>query len=95
MTVITQVTREYISVNEDGYRIGESHHHARIPDYIVDAILHLRESHNLGYGTISTIFSSHNIRRSTVAKIAKGQRRCQTPDRWKTIYKTRKTYRNC
>ena len=91
MAVITQVTREYISVNEDGYRIGESHHHARIPEYIVQAIRDLRESHNLGYGTLCTIFQSHNIRRETVGKICRYEIRCQTPDRWKTIYKTRKT----
>ena len=49
MAVITQTTREYIPVNEDGYRIGEFHHQARIPEYIIQAILDLRETYNLGY----------------------------------------------
>ena len=48
MAVITQTTREYIPVNEDGYRIGEFHHQARIPEYIIQAILDLRETYNLG-----------------------------------------------
>ena len=90
MAVITQTTREYIPVNEDGYRIGEFHHQARIPEYIIQAILDLRETYNLGYGTLSTIFS---LPRGTIAKICKYQIRGQTPDRWKTIYETRKTYR--
>ena len=93
MAVITQTTREYIPVNENGYRIGEFHHQARIPEYIIQAILDLRETYNLGYGTLSTIFSSHKIRRETIGKICRYEIRCQTPDRWKTIYKTRKTYR--
>ena len=90
MTAITQVTRSYIAVNDQGYRIGESHHQNTIPDIVVDAIRELREDFNLGYGTLSTIFS---LPRGTIAKICKYQIRGQTPDRWKTIYKTRTSYR--
>ena len=93
MTAITQVSRTYIAVNSEGYRINSSHHNCRIRETVVDAIRELREDFNLGYGTLSTIFSSHKIRRETIGKICRYEIRCQTPDRWKTIYKTRKTYR--
>ena len=90
MTAITQVTREYIAVNDLGYRIGSSHHNSSISDQVIDAIRELREVYNLGYGTLATIFS---LPRGTCAKIAKYQIRGQTPDRWKTVYETRKTFR--
>ena len=90
MTAITQVTREYIAVNDLGYRIGSSHHNSSISDQVIDAIRELREDFDLGYGTLSTIFS---LPRGTIAKICKYQIRGQTPDRWKTIYKTRTAYR--
>ena len=90
MTAITQVTREYIAVNDQGYRINHSHHNCRIDQTVVDAIRELREDFDLGYGTLSTIFS---LPRGTIAKICKYQIRGQTPDRWKTIYKTRTAYR--
>ena len=90
MTAITQLTREYIAVNEQGYRINSSHHNCRISDDVIDAIRELRDDYNLGYGTLSTIFS---LPRGTIAKIIKCQIRGQTPDRWKTIYKTRTAYR--
>ena len=93
MTAITQVTREYIAVNDLGYRIGESHPQNSIPDIVVDAIRELRDDYNLGYGTLSIIFSSHKIRRETIGKICRYEIRGQTPDRWKTIYKTRTAYR--
>ena len=89
MTAITQLTREYIAVNSEGYRIGTSHHNCKISDQTIDAIRDLNEE-GLGYGTLSTIF---NLPRGTIAKIAKYQIRGQTPDRYKTIYKTRTTYR--
>ena len=88
MTAITQVTREYIAVNDLGYRIGSSHHNSSISDQVIDAIRELREE-GLGYGTLSIIF---NLPRGTIAKICKYQIRGQTPDRWKTIYKTRTSY---
>ena len=89
MTAITQLTREYIAVNSEGYRIGTSHHNCKISDQTIDAIRDLNEE-GLGYGTLSTIF---NLPRGTIAKICKYQIRGQTPDRYKTIFKTRTTYR--
>ena len=89
MTAITQLTREYIAVNSEGYRIGTSHHNCKISDQTIDAIRDLNEE-GLGYGTLSTIF---NLPRGTIAKICKYQIRGQTPDRYKTIFKNRTTYR--
>ena len=89
MAAITQLTREYIAVNSEGYRIGTSHHNCKISDQTIDAIRDLNEE-GLGYGTLSTIF---NLPRGTIAKICKYQIRGQTPDRYKTIFKTRTAYR--
>tara|TARA_R100001015_G_C4620986_1_gene178076 strand:- start:319 stop:594 length:276 start_codon:yes stop_codon:yes gene_type:complete len=89
MTAITQLTREYIAVNSEGYRIGSSHHNCKISDQTIDAIRDLNEE-GLGYGTLSTIF---NLPRGTIAKICKYQIRGQTPDRYKTVYKIRTAYR--
>jgi len=90
MIPITQVTREYVQVNSEGYRINSSHWNCSIDQSVVDSILLLRDEFNLGYGTLGKVF---NLPRGTIAKIIKGRIRCQTPDRWKTIYKTRTSYR--
>ena len=46
MTAITQVTREYIAVNDLGYRIGSSHHNSSISDQVIDGqdVLIIRET---------------------------------------------------
>ncbi len=90
MIPITQVTREYLEVNEQGYRINSSHHNSSISQHVVDAIRLLREDYNLGYGTLGLIFQ---LPRGTCAKIANYRIRGQTADRFKTIYKTRTAYR--
>ena len=79
-----------VGVTDTGHRCSEDHHNCRISDEVIDAIRELREVYNLGYGTLATIFS---LPRGTCAKIAKYQIRGQTPDRWKTVYETRKTFR--
>lgn len=71
-----------IAVNENGYRIGSSHHNATIPDEIIDKIRDLHEDENIGYRRLAKMF---NLSRSVIQKICKYDRRAQTPDRWKTI----------
>lgn len=71
-----------VAVNEQGYRIGISHHNARIPDDIVDQIRDMHEDHGVGYRKLAKIF---NLTRSAVQKICNYERRAQTPDRWKKI----------
>jgi hypothetical protein len=71
-----------IAVNENGYRIGASHHNARIPDSVIDQIRDLHEEQEIGYRRLAKMF---NLPRSCVQKICNYERRAQTPDRWKTI----------
>lgn len=79
---MSKVSRVVIAVNEKGYRVGMSHQNARISDATVDAIRDLHEDHDIGYGTLATMF---NLDRGTIAKICRYERRAQTPDRWKTV----------
>lgn len=71
-----------IAVNEQGYRIGMSHHNARISDEIVDRIRDLHEEENIGYRRLAQMFG---LTRSVIQKICTYERRAQTPGRWKTI----------
>lgn len=73
-----------IAVNENGYRIGASHHNARIPDDVIDRIRDLHEEQEIGYRRLAKMF---NLSRSCIQKICNYERRAQTPDRWKTIRK--------
>lgn len=74
--------RVVVAVNAQGYRIGSSHHNAKIPDEIIDQIRDLHEEGKLSYGKLAVLF---NIHKSVIAKICTYERRAQTPDRWKTI----------
>ncbi len=69
-------------MNEQGRRIGETHHNARISDALVDQIRDRHEDDGLGYWKLAREF---NVSRSTVIKICRYQRRAQTAERWKTI----------
>lgn len=71
-----------IAINEYGKRIGETHHNARIPDAIVDAIRDRHEDDGLGYIALAKEF---NLSKNTIRKICTYERRAQTPVRWKRI----------
>lgn len=71
-----------IAVNEQGYRIGPSHHNARIPQEVVDKMRDLHEDELIGYRRLAKMF---NLSRSVVQKICTYERRAQTPDRWKRV----------
>ncbi len=71
-----------VAVNEQGYRIGSSHHNCRLSDEIVDQIRDMHEDLGIGYRKIAKHF---NLKRSTVQKICNYERRAQTPDRWKKV----------
>jgi len=74
--------KQVVAVNENGYRIGSSHHNARISDDVVDKIRDLHEDEAIGYRRLAKMF---NLTRSCVQKICNYERRAQTPDKWKTI----------
>ena len=71
-----------VAVNEQGYRIGSSHHNARISDEIVDKLRDLHEEEEIGYRRLAKMFG---LPRSVVQKICNYERRAQTPDRWKRV----------
>jgi DNA invertase Pin-like site-specific DNA recombinase len=73
---------QFVAVNEQGYRIGASHHNARLPDEVIDKIRDMHEDKEVGYRKLAKIF---DIPLSTIKKICKYERRAQTPDRWKKI----------
>lgn len=71
-----------IALNEQGYRIGVTHHNARIPQEIVDRMRDLHEDESIGYRRLAKMFG---LSRSVVQKICTYERRAQTPDRWKRV----------
>lgn len=71
-----------VAVNENGYRIGPSHHNARLSDETVDKIRDMHEIEKIGYRKIAKIL---DISRHVIAKICRYERRAQTPDRWKKV----------
>ena len=74
--------RVIIALNENGYRIGSSHHNAKIPDEVIDEIRDLHEEQGIGYRKLAKMFG---LTRSSVQKICNYERRAQTPDRYKTV----------
>lgn len=73
--------RLVVSVNERGYRVGESHPHARLTNGEVDLLLALRDE-GWSYGRLAIKFE---ISKAAVAKICRGESRCQTPARAKRL----------
>ena len=76
--------RVIVAVNEQGKRIGSSHHNAKHSDELIDAIRDMHEDEGIGYRKLAEIFS---LPRATIQKICTYERRAQTPDRYKTIRK--------
>lgn len=75
--------KKLIAVNNAGYRIGESHHRAKLTDEDVALILALRAA-GLSYGEIARKWDAGVcISRSTVRDICLGRIRGQYPDRYK------------
>jgi len=74
--------RLILSLNEYGYRIGMSHHNAKISDEMVDQIRSLHEEGGIGYRRIAKMFK---LTKSSVQKICNYERRAQTPMGYKTI----------
>jgi hypothetical protein len=74
-----------VAVNEKGYRIGESHHNAKLTDEEIDMIFYLHEQ-GLGTRTIAAKFDDgKTISRTTVRNVLRGRKRAQQPDRYKRV----------
>ncbi len=78
----TRKEAKVIALNERGFRIGATHHNATIPEETVQRIRYLHEEEGIGYRRLARMF---NLRRDTVVKICRYERRGQTPHAWKRI----------
>lgn len=75
--------KKQLAVNMRGYRIGESHHRAKLTEEEIDTILYLRDA-GLSYAQIAAKWDDGvRISKSTVRDICTGRTRAQTPDRYK------------
>lgn len=67
-----------LQVNDNGYRVGETHHRATLSDADVETILYLREA-GLSYSRIAAKFDDGvKVSKSTVRDIVTGRIRNQT-----------------
>ena len=80
-----------VALNENGQRIGETHHRARLTNHDVDLIMELIDDADecrkagRGFLTDSEIADKFEIAKSTVHAYRHGLRRCQIPVSWKRI----------
>jgi len=79
-----------VAVNEKGYRIGDSHHRAKITNHEVDLILELNMA---GYG-YKRIAQKFDIGVRTVRDIINGKKRNHTIAGWKVVVIERAIYGN-
>ena len=75
-----------VALNSRGYRIGSSHHGAKLTDDEVETILYLREQ-GLSYAQIAAKWDEpgRTISKSQVRNICTGAKRAQVADRYKTV----------
>ena len=78
----TRKEAKVIALNERGFRIGATHHNATIPEETIQRLRYLHEEEGIGYRRLSRMF---NIRRDTVVKICRYERRGQVPHAWKRV----------
>jgi len=69
-----------VAYDDNGRRIGQTHHNATITDETVTLIRVLHEDRGWGYRRIAKHLS---LRWQTVAKIARYQRRSAVPSSWR------------
>lgn len=72
-----------VAVDERGFRVGETHHNARLSDALVEHIRDLFEYEGLRVGEIC---GRLGVARTTVKKIIRYERRISTPERWKKVH---------
>ena len=76
--------KRLIDVNDQGYRVGESHHNARLSNAQVEDMREKYEHHFWGYRRLAKQFG---VSRTTVKRICLMEQRNQTADRVKTVDK--------
>lgn len=71
-----------VAVNENGCRVGETHHRAKLTDHDVDLIRELHEEHGLSYSQLAEKFGCS---KSTIRDYCQYRRRCQFPEKWRRV----------
>jgi ribosome-binding protein aMBF1 (putative translation factor) len=74
-----------VAYNEQGWRIGETHHRARISDETVEKIRDLREYR---FWTYKEIASHFELSVNTIKKICSYTYRTQRASTWKRVERT-------
>lgn len=72
-----------ISVNEQGFRIGEDHPNSKLTNHEVDLVRCLHDEFSMSYKTLAEKFE---ISEGAVAKICRYERRAHAPARFKRIH---------
>lgn len=80
--VPTTSRKVFVAVDENGQRIGETHHNAKLTDAQVDQIRDLHEHAGWDYARLASAYQAPYI---TIQKICTYQRRANTIARWKVL----------
>jgi len=76
------MARVYVAFNEDGRRIGETHHNAHIPDALVERI---RDRFEYEGATCPQLSRELSLPLGTIRKIVTYERRAHIAVRWKKV----------
>ena len=75
-----------VGFNSGGYRVGETHHRAKLKDADIELILYLREA-GLSYRQIADKFDDGKlvVSKSTVRDVCSGRIRGQAPTQYRKV----------
>lgn len=73
----------FIAVNEQGRRVGDSHHNAKLTDHEVELLRQLHREKAMGYKKLAAKFECSV---ALAAKICQGRRRGQVVAQWRRVY---------
>lgn len=74
----------FVAVNENGRRIGDSHHNSKISNKTVDEIRDAHEDLGLSYDKLAKLF---NLNKSHIQKICEYSCRAQTVANFRKVVK--------
>lgn len=79
------MSAKLIAVNENGRRIGDSHHNAVLTDGDVERLRELHAERAMGYRKLAQKFE---VSKSLVRDICKGYKRGQVASAWRKVHVT-------
>jgi ribosome-binding protein aMBF1 (putative translation factor) len=80
------VHHDVVGVDERGYRVGQTHHNSTIPDSVVRAV---RDAHEYDLWSYNRIAREMGLKKSTVAKLCRYERRAIIAQQWRRTDKQR------